>query len=34
VHILMDGKGVEVNCFVPRLPVNGSDLQRAQAPDH
>ncbi len=34
VHILMDGKGVEVNCFLPCLPVGGSDLQRAQAPDH
>ena len=34
VHILMDGKGVEVTCFLPCLPVGGSDLQRAQAPDH
>jgi competence protein ComEC len=34
VHILMDGKGVEVRCFVPCLPVAGNDLQRAQAPDH
>jgi competence protein ComEC len=34
VHILMDGKGVEVRCFVPCLPVGGNDLQRAQAPDH
>jgi competence protein ComEC len=34
VHILMDGKGVEVRCFVPCLPAGGNDLQRAQAPDH
>jgi competence protein ComEC len=33
VHILMDGKGVEVTCFVPCLPVGGNELQRAQAPD-
>ena len=33
VRILMDGKGVEVRCFLPCLPVGGNDLQRAQAPD-
>jgi competence protein ComEC len=33
VHILMDGKGLEVRCFVPCLPV-GLDGLRAQAPDH
>ncbi len=34
VRILMDGKGVEVRCFLPCLPVGGNDLQGAQAPDH
>ena len=34
VHILIDGKGVEVRCFLPCLPVRGNDLQRAQVPDH
>ena len=34
VHILMDGKGLEVRCFLPCLPVVGSELQRAQAPNH
>lgn len=33
VHILMDGKGLEVRCFVPCLPV-GVDGLRTQAPDH
>ena len=33
VHILMDGTGLEVRCFVPCLPV-WSDGLRAQAPDH
>jgi competence protein ComEC len=33
VHILMDGQGVKVTCFVPCLPVGGNDLRRAQAPD-
>ena len=33
VHILPDGKDVEVTCFVPCLPVGGNDLRRAQAPD-
>jgi hypothetical protein len=33
VHILLDGKGVEVTYFVPCLPVGGNDLRRAQAPD-
>jgi competence protein ComEC len=33
VHILMDGNGVEVRCFVPCLPV-GVDGLRAQAPNH
>ena len=33
VHILMDGKGLEVKCFVPCLP-GGVDGLRAQAPDH
>jgi competence protein ComEC len=32
VHVLMDGRGVEVKCFVPCLPV-GVDSLRAQAPD-
>jgi competence protein ComEC len=34
VHILMDGKSLEVKCFVPCLPSNRDGLQRAQAPDH
>jgi competence protein ComEC len=34
VHILMDGRGLEVRCFLPCSPVGGSELQRAQAPDH
>jgi hypothetical protein len=34
VHILMDGKGLEVRCFLPCLPLGGDELQRAQAPDH
>jgi competence protein ComEC len=34
VHTLMDGKGLEVRCFLPCLPLDGNDLQRAQAPDH
>ena len=33
VHILMDGQGLEVRCFLPCLPVGGNDLRRAQAPD-
>jgi competence protein ComEC len=32
VHILMDGRGIEVRCFVPCLPV-GVDGLGAQAPD-
>ncbi len=34
VHILMDGKGLEVSCFLPCLPVRVDSLERAQAPDH
>jgi competence protein ComEC len=34
VHILMDGKGLEVTCFLPCLPASGDRLERAQAPDH
>jgi competence protein ComEC len=34
VHILMDGKGVEVTCFLPCLPAIVDGLERAQAPDH
>jgi len=34
VHILMDGRGLEVSCFLPCLPASGDDLERAQAPDH
>jgi competence protein ComEC len=33
VHILMDGNGVEVRCFVPCSPI-GVDGLRAQAPNH
>jgi competence protein ComEC len=33
VHILMDGKGLEVACFVPCSPRSVDGL-RAQAPDH
>jgi len=34
VHVLMSGKGLEVTCFVPCLPMRSDDLQRAQAPSH
>jgi hypothetical protein len=34
VHILTDGKGVAVTCFVPCLPAIVDGLERAQAPDH
>ena len=34
VHILMNGNGVEVTCFVPCLPAIVDGLERAQAPDH
>jgi len=34
VHILMDGHGLEVTCFLPCLPAGSDGLQRAQAPDH
>jgi len=34
VHILMDGKGLEVTCFLPCLPISGDALEGAQAPDH
>jgi competence protein ComEC len=34
VHILMDGRGLEVSCFLPCLPISGDGLERAQAPDH
>jgi competence protein ComEC len=32
VHVLMSGKGLEVTCFVPCLPMRSDGLQRAQAP--
>jgi competence protein ComEC len=34
VHILMNGKGLEVACFVPCPPMHIDELQRAQAPNH
>jgi len=34
VHILMNGKGLEVTCFVPCSPMRRDELQRAQAPNH
>ena len=34
VHILMNGKGLEVTCFVPCSPMHRDELQRAQAPTH
>jgi competence protein ComEC len=34
VHILMDGKGLDVQCFIPCLPERIDGLQRAQAPNH
>jgi ComEC/Rec2-related protein len=34
VHILMDGHGPEVRCFLPCLPAGSDGLQRAPAPDH
>jgi competence protein ComEC len=34
VHILMDGKGLDVQCFLPCLPGRIEGLQRAQAPNH
>jgi competence protein ComEC len=34
VHVLMSGKGLEVTCFVPCLPMRSDGLQRAQAPSH
>jgi len=34
VHILMDGRGLEVSCFLPCSPISGDGLERAQAPDH
>jgi competence protein ComEC len=34
VHILMNGKGLEVTCFVPCSPMHDDELQRAQAPTH
>ena len=34
VHILMDGKSVEVTCFLPCLPATVDGLERAQAPDN
>ena len=34
VHILMDGKSLDLKCFVPCAPMNSSEpLQRAQAPN-
>jgi competence protein ComEC len=33
VHVLVDGKGVEVRCFVPCWPT-GVDVLQAQAPNH
>jgi competence protein ComEC len=34
VHVLMDGHGLEVTCFVPCLPMVSDGLQRAQTPNH
>ncbi len=34
VHVLMDGRGLEVTCFLPCLPISSEGLERAQAPDH
>jgi competence protein ComEC len=34
VHILMNGKGLEVTCFVPCSPMRTDGLERAQAPNH
>ena len=34
VHILMNGKGLEVTCFVSCSPMHSDELQRAQAPNH
>jgi competence protein ComEC len=34
VHVLIDGQGVKVRCFVPCSPVAGAGLERPQAPDH
>jgi beta-lactamase superfamily II metal-dependent hydrolase len=34
VHILMNGKGLDVTCFVPCSPIPSEELERAQAPNH
>jgi len=34
VHILMNGKGLEVTCFVSCSPMHSDELQRAHAPNH
>jgi competence protein ComEC len=34
VHVLMNGKGFEVTCFVPCSSMRSDGLQRAQAPSH
>jgi competence protein ComEC len=34
VHILMDGKSLQVRCFVPCLPIDADGLRQAQPPDH
>ena len=34
VHILMDGRGLDVRCFIPCLPERIDGLERAQAPNH
>ncbi len=34
VHVLMDGRGLEVTCFLPCLPISSEGLERARAPDH
>jgi competence protein ComEC len=34
VHILMNGQGLDVTCFVPCSPIPSEELERAQAPNH
>jgi competence protein ComEC len=34
VHILMNGKGLDVTCFVPCSPIPREGLERAQTPNH
>jgi competence protein ComEC len=34
VHILMDGQGLDVQCFLPCLPKRIDGLERAETPYH